>query len=124
MASSGSSSASAKHLCRKNTGHRRKHADDRDAVVLQPNRAADDMWIAAKLILPEAIRHDHRVVFQVSILARLIQTAEICMHTEGREKIFRYAGASDELRLALARPGKRESRRYSAMRANDRFWSR
>src|SRR5260370_26126489 len=32
------------------------------------------------------------------------------MHTKGREKIFRYAGASDELRFALARPGKREPR--------------
>src|SRR4029077_350632 len=80
------------------------------AVVLQPNGAADDMRIAAKLILPEAIRHDHRVVFQVGVLARLIQTAEIRVHTERREEIFGYAGASDELRLALARPGKCEAR--------------
>ena len=32
------------------------------------------------------------------------------MDTKRREKIFRYASASDELRLALARPGKREPR--------------
>ena len=46
------------------------------------------MRIAAELILPEAIRDDHRVVLQVGVLARLIQTAEMCMYTERREKIF------------------------------------
>src|SRR4029077_3501712 len=68
------------------------------------------MWIAAQLVLPEPVRYDHRIVLEVGVFPRLIQSAEIWADAEHGEEIFRRGRAVHQPRLTVSGPGEGKTR--------------
>src|SRR5262249_17039842 len=87
-----------------------RNTDDREWPSIQMNRAADDVWRAGELPLPEGIaEHDHRIAAAEGILLFLKDTGKGHGNAEQSEVVRSAVGHRDAHRRRAIGNGKRAS---------------
>ena len=81
---------------------RRQHADDRVDLVIHGEGRADDLWIAAQLVHPEAVAEQHDWRRADSFFSRTECAPEQRLHAEHVEVVVGHDAGLDALRIAAA----------------------
>ncbi len=82
---------------------RRHHAHHLVELAVQLERAADEVRIAARELLPQPVAHDGDTVRAIGRLLRPVEAAELRPHAEHAREVAQRRRDADALRLAVAR---------------------